>query len=46
MLALEIGTGIGLFGLIGCELAIGHKFSAVLMTLALSIYIVAGINGF
>ena len=46
MLTIEIVTGFGMFGLIGAELAIGHKVNAALMTLALSLYIVAGVNGF
>ena len=46
MLTIEIGTGLAMFAVIGAEIAIGHKVSAVLMTLALSIYIVAGVNGF
>jgi hypothetical protein len=46
ILAVEVATGLSMFAVIGMELAIGHKFSAALMTLALSIYIVAGVNGF
>jgi hypothetical protein len=46
MLAVEIGLGFAMFGLIGAEIAIGNKISAALMTLALSLYIVAGVNGF
>lgn len=44
--AIEIAVGFSMFALIGLELTIGHKVCAVLMTLALSLYITAAINGF
>ena len=45
MFAAQIAVGFVMFGLIGAELAIGHKLSAIAMTLALSLYIVAAVHG-